>query len=169
MAKGSSGSSVFVGIADAILVVPSHLPFAMICGLAAKSAGINPIAAITMPAIVFAGSSQAIVASVIQNSGSILMALLTGLIINIRFLAYSAAMADRTKNISLFKRICVAFFLLEHSYALVERRSANGYSEKKILSYFAGLTIVFWPCWVLFCALGFFPQMHFQIVGTWIS
>ena len=70
-AKTAARAAFFAGVRDTLTVVPSFLPFGMVCGVASVNAGLTTGAALAMPALVFGGSSQAVVMQFIQNSASI--------------------------------------------------------------------------------------------------
>lgn len=48
-------TAFWVGVREAVIVVPSYLPFALVCGVASVNAGLTTGAALALPALVFAG------------------------------------------------------------------------------------------------------------------
>ena len=53
-------AAYFSGIRDTFIVIPSYLPFGLVCGLAAVNAGLTTSASVAMPVLVYGGSSQAV-------------------------------------------------------------------------------------------------------------
>ncbi|NJM43449.1 MAG: hypothetical protein HC858_04800 [Brachymonas sp.] len=54
------------GVRDTLIMVPSYLPFAIVCGVASVNAGLHLSAALAMAGLVFGGSSQAVLAQLLQ-------------------------------------------------------------------------------------------------------
>ena len=144
------------GVRDTLTIVPSYLPFALVCGVASVNAGLTTSASLAMPALVFGGSSQAVVTQFIQNSASLWVAILSGCVINLRMAVYSAALAPRLRHLSTFQRMSAAFFLVDNTFAFLEKRALAQPHDPHLMAYYAGLSVMVWPFWMLFCAIGIF-------------
>jgi predicted branched-subunit amino acid permease len=147
------------GVRETLIMVPSYLPFALVCGVAAVNAGLETSAALALPGLVFGGSSQAVLTQFLQNSAALWVAVLSGLVVNLRMAVYSAAMAPYLRGLSTGKRMLAAAFLVDNAFAMLQKRiedrpqdARNG--AKPLLSYYAGLMAVLWPAWVGSCAIG---------------
>ena len=108
-----SRSAFFAGVRDTIGIVPSYLPFGMVCGVASVNAGLTKGAAIALPALVYAGSAQAVLLQFLQNSAALWVAILSGCVINLRMAVYSAALAPKVRHFSAPKRMLIAAFLVK--------------------------------------------------------
>ncbi len=165
------------GARDTIAVVPSYLPFALVCGVASVNAGLSTSAAIALPALVFAGSSQAVLTQFIQSSASIWVAVLSGCVINLRMAVYSAALSPKVRHFRTWHRMAIAAFLVDNSFAFMQRRELANPKDPHLIAYYAGLTAVFWPTWLLFCVIGIFAgnivpaswQLEFAIPLSFIA
>ena len=146
------------GMRDCAVTVPSYLPFAIVCGVASVNAGLSTPAALALPALVFGGSSQAVLAQLLQGASSLWIAILSGLVVNLRMAVYSAAMAPKLRHLSTKKRMLAAFFLVDNIFAFIQQREQKYPNEghDAFLSYYAGMVLVLWPSWVGFCAVGVF-------------
>jgi predicted branched-subunit amino acid permease len=170
-------AAFFAGVRDTLSVVPSYLPFALVCGVASVNAGLTTGAALAMPALVFGGSSQAVMTQFIQNSSSIWVAVLSGCVVNLRMAVYSAAMAPRLRGLSTLKRMAAAFFLVDNTFALIQKRADTNPHDRHLMAYYAGLSSMVWPFWVLFCTIGIFAgsivptawQLDFAIPLSFIA
>jgi predicted branched-subunit amino acid permease len=156
----SSQRAAFLdGVRETFLLTPSYLPFGLVCGVAAVNAGLVAPAALALPGLVFAGSAQAVLTQFLQNASALWIAVLSGLVVNLRMAVYSAAMAPHFRHLSTPKRMLAAAFLVDNAFAFLQRRiqthphEATG-QAKPLLAYYAGLTAVLWPAWVIFCAIG---------------
>ena len=177
ISQSNARASYFSGVRDTLTIVPSHLPFAVVCGVASVNAGLSTDAALAMPALVFGGSAQAVVMQFIQNSASLWVAVLSGCVINLRMLVYSAALAPRLRGLSTLRRMAAAFFLVDITFAFIQKRAETHPHDAHLLAYYAGLSSMIWPFWVLFCAVGIFAgsvipaawQLDFTIPLSFIA
>lgn len=147
-------TALWAGVKDIVIVAPSYIPFALVCGVAATQVGMSTGAALALPALVFGGSSQAVLLQFLQSSASIWVAVLSGLVVNLRMAIYSAALAPRLRHLSTPRRMLAAGFLVDNTFAFLQRRAETHPHDKHLLSYYAGITLVLWPSWVIFCAVG---------------
>ncbi len=147
-------SAFLAGARTILIVAPSYVPFAVVCGVAATNVGMSTSAALALPVLVFGGSSQAVVLQFLQNSAAIWVAVLSGLVVNLRMAIYSAAMAPKLRHLSAPRRMLGAAFLVDNSFAFLERRAQTHPQDAHLLWYYAGITAVLWPTWFLFCAVG---------------
>lgn len=152
--KPLARAAYFSGIRDALLVIPSYLPFGLVCGVASVNAGLTTSASLALPALVFGGSSQAVLLQFLQGNASLWVAILSGCVINLRMAVYSAAMASRVRHLGTGQRMLVAAFLVDNTFAFMQERERTHPHDKHIMAYYAGLTTMFWAFWVLFCVIG---------------
>ena len=165
------------GVRDTILVAPSYLPFGLVCGVASVNAGLTTGASLAMPAIVYAGSAQAVLLQFIQSNAALWVAILSGCVINLRLAVYSAAMAAKVRHLGTAQRMLVAAFLVDNTFAFLQARERLHPHDKHLIAYYAGATTVFWTFWVLFCAVGVFAgnivpvswQLDFAIPLSFIA
>lgn len=155
----------FKGMRDSLLVIPSYLPFGLVCGVASTNAGLTTGASLALPALVYGGSSQAVLLQFLQGSASLWVAILSGCVINLRMAVYSAAMASRVRHLGKPQRMLVAAFLVDNTFALMQERERTHPNGKCILAYYAGLSTMFWTCWFAFCAIGIFAGNI--VPGSW--
>lgn len=177
MKSTSARIAFWEGLRDTVTVVPSFLPFGVVCGLASVNAGMPVSAALGLPALVFAGSSQAVVTQMIQSAGAIWVAILSGCVVNLRMGVYSAALSPLLRHKTPAQRMWVAAFLIDQNFALLQQRERQRPNDPQLLPYFAGMSAVFWLSWLLFCALGIFAgnivpaswQLEFAIPLSFIA
>jgi predicted branched-subunit amino acid permease len=165
------------GVRDTILVAPSYLPFGLVCGVASVNAGLTTGAALAMPAIVYAGSAQAVMLQFVQSNAALWVAILSGCVINLRLAVYSAAMAAKVRQFNTGQRMLVAAFLVDNTFAFMQARERSHPQDKHLIAYYAGTSTVFWTFWWLFCAIGIFAgnivptnwQLDFAIPLSFIA
>ena len=177
MKNAAARTAFWEGIQDTVTVVPSFLPFGVVCGLASVNAGMPVGAALGLPALEYAGSSQAVVTQIIQSAGAIWVAVLSGCVVNLRMGVYSAALSPRLRDKTPAQRMLVAAFLIDQNFALLQQRQLTHPADPQLLPYFAGMSLVFWTAWLLFCAVGIFAgnivpaswQLEFAIPLSFVA
>jgi predicted branched-subunit amino acid permease len=144
------------GVRETLIIAPSYLPFALVCGVAAVNAGLVLPAALALPGLVYGGSSQAVLTQFLQSASALWVAVLSGLVVNLRMAVYSAAMAPRLRHLSTPRRMLAAAFLVDNAFAFMQQRRQEKpkESENQLLAYYAGLTCILWPAWIAFCVIG---------------
>ena len=165
------------GVRQSLLVAPSYLPYAVVCGVASVNAGLTTSAALALPALVFAGSSQAVATQFLQGSAPLWVAVLSGLVVNLRMAVYSATLAPRMRGLPRARRMWVASLLVDNLFAFLQVREREKPGDPHWIAYFGGMASVLWPAWLLFCALGVFAgnvipaswQLEFAIPLSFIA
>lgn len=152
--SASARTAFMEGVRDTLLFVPSYLPFAVVCGVASVNAGLAPSAALALPALVFGGSSQAVLTQFLQNASSLWIAVLSGLVVNLRMAVYSAALAPRLRHLRPYQRVLAAAFLVDNIFAFLQQRDREKPGDPHFLDYYAGMALILWPAWAAFCAIG---------------
>ena len=165
------------GVKDTLLVIPSYLPFGLVCGVASVNAGLTTGASLALPAVVYGGSAQAVLLQFLQGNANLWIAVLSGCVVNLRFAVYSAAMAAHVRHLGKPQRMLAAAFLVDHSFSFVQIRARKYPQDPHLLAYYAGATSMFWSFWVLFCGIGIFAgnvvpaswQLDFAIPLSFIA
>ena len=177
LASPGARAAYLAGLRDTVFVVPSYLPFGLVCGVASVNAGLTTGAALALPALVYGGSAQAVVMQFVQGSASLWVAVLSGCVINLRLAVYSAAMSAKVRQFSTVQRMLVAGFLVDNTFAFVQARERSHPNDPHLIAYYAGVTTMFWSFWLLFCAIGIFAgnivptswQLDFAIPLSFIA
>ena len=167
----------WAGVRETVAVVPSYVPFALVCGVASVNAGLSTGAAVALPALVFGGSSQAVTTQLMQSADSLWVAVLSGCVVNLRMAVYSAAMSSKVRQYRTPKRMLIAAFLVDNTFAFLQKREAEHPGDPHLIAFYAGITTVLWPFWVLFCVVGVFAgnvvpaswQLEFAIPLSFIA
>lgn len=118
----SRSRELLLGMRDTIPMLIGTLPFGIIFGTLAVSAGLSVGATLAMSALVFAGSAQFIAASLVASGAGVLVILVTTLIVNLRHALYSASLLPYVRHLPQRWRVGLAFALTDESFAVVHRR-----------------------------------------------
>ena len=123
------------------------VPFGLVCGVAAQAIGASVWAALAMSAVMFSGAAQIVAAQLLAAQAPIAVVVLTCLVVGMRFLMYSAAMAPHLKPLPPRWRNLLAFLLNDQAFAAVIRRFRESGDTRNGASYFLGTGVLLWTAW----------------------
>jgi branched chain amino acid efflux pump len=123
------------------------VPFGVITGVAMVASGIPPLVAMLMSLIVFAGASMVASAQLLASAAPAALIVLTTLIINLRFMMYSASLRVHFADAPLRWRIAIAYLTADNVYGLLLGRFSEHPQDEGKLEYFIGAGIVVWAAW----------------------
>jgi predicted branched-subunit amino acid permease len=165
-ANEESASDAFrAGALEVIFLVPSYIPFGLVCGVAAVQAGMGQLGALALAGLAFAGSSQAVLTQFVASDAPLFIAIASGLVVNLRMMVYSAAIAPSLAGATRKERLLWAVFLVDQTFLSDQARRARGAFEAHPLAFYLGCASVLWPTWLLFNALGAF--LGAQLPANW--
>jgi len=98
-------------------VTAAVAPFGVAFGVATQQAGMHLIEAIGFSALVFSGSAQFAAVSVLGDGGSVSAAVVAGLLLNLRSVAFGVAMAPALKG-RLWWRALVSQLMIDEATAV---------------------------------------------------
>jgi len=123
------------------------IPFGVITGVAMVASGIPPLIAMLMSLIVFAGASMVASAQLLASAAPAALIILTTLIINLRFMMYSASLRLHFADAPLRWRIAIAYLTADNVYGLLLGRFSEHPQDEGKLEYFMGAGLVVWAAW----------------------
>lgn len=161
----TASQQFLLGVKDELPILVGVVPFGMIYGILALSAGLNPFDAQAMSAVIFAGSSQFMTVQLIREATPWLVILLTGFIINLRHALYSATIAPYIKHLPRRWKALLAYLLTDEAFAV----AALNYQREGVARfghwYFFGAGLALWTSWQASTAVGIF--LGAQVPGSW--
>jgi predicted branched-subunit amino acid permease len=132
--------------------------WALVTGVATVRSGLDPLHAMAMSALVYAGSAQLAALPLIAAAAPIWLILLTALIVNLRFVIFSAGLHPYFKHMALSRRLALGYLTTDLSYLVAIRRwTADPARPPDPVAepwYFLGLTVGFWLVWQLMSIVG---------------
>ncbi|HEX6690751.1 MAG TPA: AzlC family ABC transporter permease, partial [Burkholderiales bacterium] len=121
--------------------------FGVITGVAMVASGIPPLVAMVMSIVVFAGASMVASAQLLASSTPVLLVVLTTLIINLRFMMYSASLRLHFAHAPLRWRLLLGYLTADNVYGLMLQRYSDRQDEAGKLEYFLGAGVSIWLAW----------------------
>ena len=162
----SASSQFFSGVRAEMPLLLGVMPFGMIYGILALGAGLSPLAAQAMSAIVFAGSAQFMLVQLAGMGTPGLVMVLTGFVINLRHALYSASVSPYTLGLNPVWKGVLSYLLTDEAYAVAilhYNKPDSGAENKHWFFFGAGLTL--WTSWQISTAIGVF--LGAQIPAAW--
>ncbi|MFH1914777.1 MAG: AzlC family ABC transporter permease [Pseudomonadota bacterium] len=148
-------SSALRGACDVSPLLLGVIPFGLICGAACVGAGMPEWGAVGLSLIVFAGASQLATVQLMAEQASVAVVILTGLVVNLRMLMYSASLAPHLTAASPLARSAGAYLLTDQAYAVsIARFAAPGARPVNNFAYYTGAGLLMWTGFNLCTALG---------------
>jgi predicted branched-subunit amino acid permease len=162
---------------ECLQLVPTYIPFGLVCGVAAVQAGLGEWGAVALAAFAFAGSSQAVLTQFLSSGAPLSIAIISGLVVNLRIAVYSAAISPRIAGATPKERLLWAAFLVDQTFISNETRHQRGEHMQHPLAFYLGCALVLWPWWVLMNAIGAFAgaklpvswQLEFTIPLSFVA
>lgn len=160
-----SHSEFWHGIRDELPILLGVLPFGMIYGVSAISAGIPASIAQAMSCIVFAGSAQFVIVQLIATGTPSLVVILTAFIVNVRHLLYSVSVSSYICKLHPLWKWLLAYLLTDEAYAVTILHYQKPEDDVQKHYYFLGAGLALWTTWQLSTTVGIFLGGH--IPASW--
>ena len=144
-------------MAAAAPIAVGVVPFGLVAGAAPVEAGLGVAESLGFSVLVFAGASQLAAIDILDNGGVVAVAVLSALMINLRFLMYSASLAPHMAEARVGPRLFVAYLLTDQAYALSLGRFTGREpiaEPRRRLRYYFGVALTFWVTWQAATLLG---------------
>ena len=120
----------------------------MVSGVAMVKGGLAVPWAIMMSLLVYAGSAQLAALPLIVAGAPLWVIVATGLVTNLRFVIYSAALRPYFVELPARRRATLGFFMTDFTFALFMRRAVEGkLPEQHRDAWFAGVCTNNWLTW----------------------
>lgn len=148
------------GVRDGAPFVLVVCPFALLFGVVATEAGLALSQTMGMSVLVIAGAAQFASLQLLVEQAPAVVAVLTGLAVNLRMAMYSASLTPHLGRAPLGLRALAAYFMVDQVYALaIQRFVGEELALDEKLAYYFGVATPVCPLWYLCCFLG-------AVVGT---
>ena len=128
--------------------LPGSATWGLVSGVAMVKGGLGVPWAIFMSLTVYAGSAQLAALPLIASGMPVWVIVATGLVTNLRFVIYSAALRPYFIGQPLRKRAALGFFMTDFTFTLFMRAAQEGWlPERHRDAWFAGVCSNNWITW----------------------
>lgn len=159
----TSHSEFLHGARDELPILLGVLPFGMIYGVSAISAGIPASIAQAMSCLIFAGSAQFVIAQLFATGTPSPIVILTAFIVNIRHILYSASISPYTRGLNPLWKWLLAYLLTDEAYAVTILHYQKPGDNSQKHHYFLGAGLALWITWQISTAAGIFLGGHIPV------
>lgn len=152
---GRSSKLFLEGLRDTSPILLGIAPFGAIAGVATAAAGIGTGPAFLMSIGVFAGAAHLAAVELIARDAAPAVVVLAALVVNLRYLMYSAGLAPHFSNLSWPWRGLVAYVMTDQAFAVFMARRRREPGETGLRWYYLGSAAVIWSTFQVTFASGF--------------
>ncbi|QXI30774.1 AzlC family ABC transporter permease [Pseudomonas vanderleydeniana] len=145
----SATNAFMQGVRALLPLIPGVVPFGLVTGVMATEMGMSPGTAMGMTVLFYSGSAQMVVLQLLHQGALPVAMVLTALIINLRFIMYSASLAPHLHHLPRRWRWPLAYLISDQSFALCSLRFASGELGRFGYHFFAGTAVAMWLAWQL--------------------
>lgn len=128
-------------------IIPGVVPFGAVMGAAFSEAGLNFLQSMGMNTVVYAGAAQLATVDLMKSHAAIFVVIATGLVINLRFLLYSAAIAPQLQGSSPLVKFLTAFTLTDQSYAAMSANADRFPDNRAAIEFYLGSASAMMLAW----------------------
>lgn len=135
-------------------VLVGTVPFGFVAGVAAVGAGLTPLQGIALSVLAFSGIAQLVVAQLVAAGSPVLVTLLAALVVSLRFLMYSAALAPHLAGLPARWRAPLAYLMTDQGFAMGIQRYGEGRAGSLAHWHVLGVGTTLWATWQASVAAG---------------
>lgn len=145
----TAGEAFWGGVRALVPSMPGIIPFGLVTGITAIEMGMSPGTTLGMTLLFYSGSAQMAALQLLRSDAFALVILLTALMINLRFMMYSASLAPHLHHLPRRWTWPLSYLLADQTYALSILRFSSG--DLKVFGhyFFAGSAVSMWLTWQL--------------------
>ncbi len=130
------------------------IPWAIVTGLAMRSTGLSELESIGMSVLVFAATAQLGALPLIASGAPLWLVFLTGLVLNLRFVIFSASIAPAFHARPWAQRLASSYLLTDNAFSLLSPRLLTADDPHWRWGYYLVPTLYGWLQWQCFVLVG---------------
>jgi predicted branched-subunit amino acid permease len=130
-------------------------PFAAVAGLAGTHNGFSVFETAAFSLLAYAGAAQVAALDLIGNGAGAGVVIATALIINVRFIVYSASLAPMFADSNFRQRTVGSYWLVDHAVPLTLTRTQE-WPRRDQVAFYSGACLTFWVTWQVCSLIGSF-------------
>ena len=157
----------FEGAKDTFPLVVGAIPFGIIFGTLASTAGISFAATMAMSMFVFAGASQFVCIGLVTGGTAWPIIVATTFVVNLRHMLYGASMVPFYKNLNPLWKMFLAFGLTDETFAVAISRYNQDDGAPGKHYYNLGSMLFMYINWNLCTFIGLTAGKTFPGISQW--
>ena len=161
----SKQATFWLGVKDTSPTLLSTVSFGLVAGVSTKAMGLTALESITLSTLTFSGTAQLASLQLYAQNAGLIIIWLTVLLVNFRYLMYSALLLPYFKTTSLGWRSLTAYLLVDQTFAFGLNRFQKDPNMPFKEWYCLGLSVPLYVIWSLSCLIGIIVGA--QIPNSW--
>jgi len=165
------------GCRDVAPLIVGLLPFGLVAGVAAVSAGMTPVEGMALSILSFSGIAQLVVCQLVAVDSPVAVTVAAAAVVGLRLVMYSAALAPHVAHLDRPWRALIAYFLTDQGFAMAVARFAAPGERAARHWYYLGTAAALWASWQLAVLAGIAAgarvppewSLDFAVVLTFIA
>jgi predicted branched-subunit amino acid permease len=130
------------------------VPFGLVIGLSAAHADIPALVGWLTGPLIYAGSSQVATIEMLDAGAAPVVVVVAALVINVRLILYSAAMARHWRGTPWWWRFVAAYLLIDPSFAVGLDGYGRPIDRRRAHAHYLGGAVVLWVSWLAAIGIG---------------
>lgn len=152
---GPSRPSVRRGVGDALPLIASYVPFGLILGATIATSDVPDLPGWLSSALIFAGASQLAAVDLLDADAVAAVVIATALVINLRHVMYSGALAPRFREQSKLWQFAAPYLLADPVYTFSAIRFEHEITQPaERRAYYLSLGVTLWVGWQVLTGAG---------------
>ena len=135
-------------------VLVGTIPFGFVTGVAAVAAGMSPLEGMALSILSFSGIAQLVSSQLIAAQSPVLLTIAAAIVVSLRHLMYSAALAPHVAHLPSRTRALMAYLMTDQSFASTLRRYGEAGDTRHAHWHFFGASITLFLTWQASVAFG---------------
>ncbi|MBI4065167.1 AzlC family ABC transporter permease [Candidatus Gottesmanbacteria bacterium] len=140
------------GVHASLPIVLGYIAIGLVVGVVAKTAGLTVLEVSLMSLLLYAGSAQLIVSSLIGVGASAPSIVFTIFLVNMRHLLYSASLAPHIRTLPLWQNILIGLELTDETFAVAANHLAG--NRRAHAAWLFGLNLTAHATWIASTTIG---------------
>ena len=130
------------------------VPFGLVLGVTAAASAVGGTLGIATSFIIFAGAAQLVTVQLIDAGTSLAVVILTALVVNVRHMMYSAAMAPHFSEFPRRSRLLLPYLLTDQAFAVSSLRYETVPDPVYKRWFYIGAAATMWVSWQMATMVG---------------
>ena len=154
MHADSPRAEFIAGARDIMPMLIGTMPFGLVAGVAAISAGMTATEGLALSVLSFSGIAQLIAAQLIAANSPVIVTVAAAFVVSLRFVMYSAALSPHLAHLDRRWRALLSFLMTDQSFAMSARRFGDDPHAKDRHWHFLGSALTLYVSWQAAVAVG---------------
>ena len=160
----SPRSEFLAGVRDIAPVLLGTVPFGLVAGVAAISAGMSALEGFALSVFAFSGIAQLITCQLLAAGSPVIVTVGAAFVVSLRLLMYSAALSPHLAHLDARWRAVLAFLMTDQSFAMT-MHTATQEDRPHFHWHFLGAGLTLYVAWQSAVVLGL--AVGAQVPASW--